>query len=257
MEKASELVRRDRNRSLERGMEILRAFRPGVDLLGNGELAERTGLSRATVSRLTQTLVDAGFLERDRHQRAYRLAVEVLSLAHAMRSGSPLLKVASPLMRAEAERLKINVGLAMADRDEMVYLESIRFGKKVTWRNIAMGQRIPMELTSLGRSWLSTVDEETLQTLMDSFREKHRVGWQSLKREILASIASVREKGYCCVSWQPEVVALAMPVVTKDHPVFVLNMSSTTDESPEEVEINLKKPLLDLGSRLRDLIEEL
>src|SRR4051794_25447804 len=29
------------NRSLERGIEILRAFRPGSDLLGNGELAER------------------------------------------------------------------------------------------------------------------------------------------------------------------------------------------------------------------------
>ena len=54
------------NRSLERGVEILRAFRPGADLLGNGELAERTGLSRATVSRLAQTLVDTGLLERTR-----------------------------------------------------------------------------------------------------------------------------------------------------------------------------------------------
>lgn len=47
-------ARGDRNRSLERGIELLRAFRPGADLLGNGELAERTGLSRATVSRLAQ-----------------------------------------------------------------------------------------------------------------------------------------------------------------------------------------------------------
>lgn len=46
----------DRNRSLERGIDILRAFKPGADLLGNGELAERTGLPRATVSRLAQTL---------------------------------------------------------------------------------------------------------------------------------------------------------------------------------------------------------
>ncbi|MBE7158937.1 MAG: helix-turn-helix domain-containing protein, partial [Rhodospirillales bacterium] len=45
------------NRSLERGIEILRAFRPGSELLGNGELVERTGLPKATVSRLVQTLV--------------------------------------------------------------------------------------------------------------------------------------------------------------------------------------------------------
>ena len=87
------------NRSLERGVEILRAFRPGADLLGNGELAERTHLSRATVSRLTQTLVATGLLEHDRKARAYRLAAPVLSLAHAMRSGSPVLQVAAPMMR--------------------------------------------------------------------------------------------------------------------------------------------------------------
>ncbi|MEG1769615.1 MAG: helix-turn-helix domain-containing protein, partial [Comamonas sp.] len=79
------------NRSLERGIEILRAFRPGSELLGNGDLVERTGLSKATVSRLTQTLVGAGMLQVDQPQRAYRLAPAVLSLAHAMRTGSSVL----------------------------------------------------------------------------------------------------------------------------------------------------------------------
>lgn len=83
------------NRSLERGLEILRAFRPGTDLLGNGELAERTGLSAATVSRLTQTLVTSGFLEHDQRARAYRLAAPVLSLGHAMRAASPILRAAT------------------------------------------------------------------------------------------------------------------------------------------------------------------
>ena len=48
----------DRNRSLQRGIELLRVFRPGSDLYGNGELAERTGLSRATVSRLAQSTIE-------------------------------------------------------------------------------------------------------------------------------------------------------------------------------------------------------
>lgn len=51
------LKRPAQNRSLERGVEILRAFRPGTDLMGNSELSERTGIAPATVSRLTQTLV--------------------------------------------------------------------------------------------------------------------------------------------------------------------------------------------------------
>src|SRR4051812_17140833 len=83
------------NRSLERGIEILRAFRPGSDLLGNGEIAERTGLSNATVTRLTQTLVGMGMLQQEPLRRGYRLAPAVLSLAHAMRSGSAVLQIAA------------------------------------------------------------------------------------------------------------------------------------------------------------------
>lgn len=70
-------------------------------------------------------------LEHDRSQRADRLAAPVLSLAHAMRSGSPVLQRVGQLMRSEAEKRKINVGLAVADREEMVYLESVRFSRRV------------------------------------------------------------------------------------------------------------------------------
>ncbi len=249
--------RSDRNRSLERGIAILRAFRPGADLLGNGELAERTGLSRATVSRLAQTLVDSGMLEHDRRRRAYRLAAPVLSLAHAMRTGSPVLQLASPWMRSEAEQRKINVGLAVADGDEMVYLESVRYSHRVAWRNVVAGQRVPMELTSLGRAWLSAAPDDIRRGLMARFRARRTSGWRDLAREIDAAIASVGEHGYCWAAWQPQVVALATPLVVLDHPVYVLNMSITGDTAAKEVVDRLSEPLLSLGRRLQDAISHL
>lgn len=246
--------RGDRNRSLERGVSILKAFKPGSDLLGNGELAERTGLTRATVSRLAQTLVDSGMLEHDRRRRAYRLAAPVLSLAHAMRSGSPILQLASPLMRHEAEQRKINVGLAVADGDEMVYLESVRYSRRVAWRNVVAGQRVPMELTSLGRAWLSAAPDPSRRALMAKFRERRPKGWRDLALDIDAAIASVRERGYCWAAWQPQVVALATPVVVADQPIYVLNMSVTGDIDAEQVVDRLCEPLLNLGRRLQDAI---
>ena len=244
----------DRNRSLERGMEILRAFRAGTDLLGNGELAERSGLPRATVTRLTQTLVGAGFLERDRCQRAFRLGATVLSLAHALRSTSPVLRIAGPMLQREAEKRQINVGLAVADRDEMLYLESFRYSRKVAWRTVVAGQRIPMELTSLGRAWLATAPDAVREALIQRFIGRRATGGKALERELRASIASVRKLGYCCVSWQPKVVALATPIVVVDHPVHVLNMSVNTDDSQGNVERNLAGALLDLRSRLNSAL---
>ena len=49
--------------ALARGLEVLRAFTPTEGLLGNGEIAERTGLPKPTVSRLTYTLTKLGYLE--------------------------------------------------------------------------------------------------------------------------------------------------------------------------------------------------
>jgi DNA-binding IclR family transcriptional regulator len=246
----------DRNRSLERGIEVLRAFKPGTDLLGNGELAERTGLSRATVSRLCATLVACGFLERDRTARAYRLAAPVLSLAHAMRSGSPLLAVAAPLMRAEAEKRRINVGLAAADRDEMVYLESVRSSRRVAWRNVVAGQRVPMELTSLGRAWLAVATPAQRRPLLRQFRDRRGAReWKQLERELQEAFRDVGDRGYCWASWQPEVVALATPLRVGERGVCVLNMSVSGSEPPAAVVERLAQPLLALAARINAALQ--
>ncbi|TEA78864.1 IclR family transcriptional regulator [Allopusillimonas ginsengisoli] len=235
------------NRSLERGIEILRAFRPGAGLLGNSELADRTHLSPATVSRLTQTLVRAGMLDYDHRERAYRLAAPLLSLGQAMRAGSPLLQTAAPLMRATAETLKINVGLATRDRDEMVYLESVRYNRKVSLRNVVAGLRVPIELTSLGRAYLAVVSEAERHAIMAHLRARRSSGWDVLEVDIETAVKSVAIHGYCIASWQPEVVALATPLVFANHPIHVLNVSVAGGGSQAKVEQRLYRPLLKLA----------
>jgi DNA-binding IclR family transcriptional regulator len=57
-----------------------------------------------------------------------------------------------------AEKMRIKVGLATADREEMVYLESVHANSNVALRSVVSGQRVPMELTSLGRAYFAVVD---------------------------------------------------------------------------------------------------
>lgn len=239
------------NRSLARGIDVLRAFRPGTDVLGNGEIAERTGLSLATVSRLAQTLVDCGLLERDTRRRAYRLGAAVLSFGHSMRSGSPVLNAVAPAMRTLAERLRINVGLATADRTEMVYLESVRYNRKVALRNVVAGQRVPIELTSLGRAYLAVLPEADRQRLLAALRKGRRSDWTPIRSAIQCAKASVDDKGWCMASWQPEVVAMAAPLVLPGRPIYVLNVSVTTHDDASAVEAALRDPLLALRDEAR------
>lgn len=242
------------NRSLERGIEILRAFRPGVDTLGNGEIAERTGLPRSTVSRLTKTLVDFGMLNEVRTERTYRLAAAVLSLGHAVRMGSPVLKVLGPLMRAESTRRRLNVGLATADRTMMVYLESIRYNPRPTLRSIVAGQQVPMELTSLGRAYLAGIPDAERDRLIVQFRRRNATATRALIADVQKSIRSVTRDGYCAVSWQPGVLAVATPIVLGGLPVYALNMSMQDIEPTEALGREIGEHLIAFSARCKEAI---
>lgn len=241
------------NRSLERGIAVLRAFRAGSSMLGNSEIAERTGLSRSTVSRLTQSLVETGMLDYIPQFRAYRLGVPVLCMAHAMRDGSQVLRVAAPMMVDVAMRHKINVGLAVAEQDEMVYLESFRYNRRQSLRTVVSGQRIPMALTSLGRAHLATLSPDGFNAMIKRMASKSPgPRWRVLRREIDAAVASVHEKGYCVASWQPQVVAMATPLQFDGYAVHVLNVSISTQQEAAEVEAALAEPLMQLAAEIRE-----
>lgn len=62
---------------------------------------------------------------------------------------------------------------------------------------------------------------------------------------------------FCWACWQPQVVALATPVVVADHPIYVLNMSVTGDSEAKDVVERLRDPLLGLRRRLQDAISDL
>lgn len=217
------------NRSLVRGMEILRCFKPGMGLLGNSEIAERTGLPPSTISRLTQTLVLSGFLEHDTKYSAYRLAPTVLSLGHAFKTASTEIKIAEPLMRKASEKLKLNVGLAVADRFEMVYLESIRYTKKVALRTVAAGQRVPIERTSLGRAWIASLDFPSQDKILSSLKAQKIQNWEAIEKEIRLAIQSMQEKGYCVAFWLPEISAISTSIKLINGLQASLNFSTPAD----------------------------
>lgn len=69
--------------ALARGLEVLSAFRSRDRMLGNQELASRSGLPKSTISRLTHTLTREGYLEPasdGKGASGYRLGSAVLAL---------------------------------------------------------------------------------------------------------------------------------------------------------------------------------
>ena len=78
-----------------------------------------------------------------------------------------------------------------------------------------------------------------------------------MEKEVGEAAARVKQNGYCVASWQPQVIALATPLLSARHPIHVLNVSMTTEEPLESVIRVLEPPLLALAAHLRQAINDI
>lgn len=215
------------SQSLERGLRILRAFRAGGDALTNAELALRTGLPRPTVSRLLRSLVDAEFLSYDLASGAYRLAAVVLSLAVTYQSSSSNLRVVMPLIRKLAEREKVNVGLAVADQLDMVYIAALRKGQDsiTKTRNHVPGSRVPIEQTAVGLAYLAGMTEKARDRLLAQIAPKYGNEWSKVKSTIERSRDQLLQQGYCTAEWNPGLIGIGTNITAPNRDLYGVNIS--------------------------------
>ncbi len=227
------------SRSLERGLLLLRAFRIGSSTLTNAELANRTGIPRPTVSRLTKSLVDSGFLVYDVEDRAYRLGSIVLSLADTFRLAHQATEIALPLMREIAQEHLVNIGLAVADQTEMVYLLTIRRSPDSVskLRRVEPGKRIPIEQTAVGLAYLEALPQAVRQAVLDDIGRRVGSRWKQESRRVDAAIATTHKRGYSSASFIPGNMAVGRTFSGPDHQLYAMNISFEPKAGQEDKEI--------------------
>ncbi|CAG9173241.1 IclR family transcriptional regulator [Cupriavidus pinatubonensis] len=245
----------DRNfvTALARGMELLRAFGPHDDYLGNAELSRRTGIPRPTVSRLTYTLASLGYLSYIESMEKYRLGQGAMVLGHRYISGAGIRDIAQPLMQSLAFATDCTVALAMPDRHAMVYLESCQPRGALVIR-LAPGARLPMATSAMGRAWLAGLDSAHREAALAELERHYGARWAPVRSKIERSLRDHARRGFCVAhaEWDRTVSGAAAPLrLEGSGEVLALNIGgAATRLSPEILESNL-------GPRIRDLAQTL
>lgn len=222
--------------ALARGLDVLRAFRPNDIGLGNQDLAERTGLPKPTVSRLTHTLTRLGYLAAIEESGKYQLDVGVLALGYALLSGMDIRKRARPLMQRLADVANGSVSLGSRDRLSMVYLENCRGPGALTLR-LDVGSRIPIGTTAMGRAFLAALPEEERAYLLAHLKKRAPDDYPRIRDGIDEAVEDLRARGFTLSigDWQPEVNAVGVPLISVDGSVaFALNCGGPSFTMPRE-----------------------
>lgn len=222
--------------ALARGLEVLRAFGPNDVGLGNLELAERTGLPKPTVSRLTHTLTRLGYLAAIEETGKYQLDVGVLALGYSFLAGVDIRKRARPLMQRLADTANGAVALGSRDRLSMVYLENCRGPGALTLR-LDVGSRIPIGTTAMGRAFLAALPEAERAYLLAHVKKRASKEFPSIRDGIAEAVEDLRTRGFTLSigDWQPEVNAVGVPLISLDGSVaFALNCGGPSFTMPRE-----------------------
>ncbi len=164
--------------SLGRGLDVLGAFRPGEGALRNGDIAIRVGLPKATVSRLTCSLWEAGYLEYDRRSGAYELAAKVLTLGFTVLSNQRILPAAHEQMRRLANQSGCTVSLASPDGHAMVYLDRCT-GETMPYF-LGIGSATEMVRTAGGRAYIAGLSDASRRELYGRLAPIYADEWSAL-----------------------------------------------------------------------------
>ena len=160
-------------------------------------------------------------------------------------------------MREIAEELSINVGLAVADAGEMIYLDSFRRSRLGVLRRATWGGRLPIAETALGRAWVAAVRPQVRADAFESFERTYGPRWPSLQREVERGIAQVERHGWCGATWKPGMVAIAAPLVVPGQAIHAMNFSfPSLGEDTARQERRRGALLVETVARLRDALIE-
>lgn len=201
--------------ALARGLEVLRAFQPGEADLSNQEIAERTGLSKPTVSRLTHTLIELGYLTQSRASGRYQLGPGVLALGYSMIAGVEVRERARPLMEELAVTSDATVAIGERDRLSVVYLDCCR-GRQTVALSLNVGSRIPLGTSAMGRAIMARLPEGEREYLLRALRERDPETFAKVERGVAQAIRDLERQGFVTSfgDWRPDVNAIGVPVLS-------------------------------------------
>lgn len=217
--------------ALARGLDILRCFSRKDRELGNAEIAKRTKLAKPTVSRLTFTLTQLGYLTYSPETGRYALSVGVLAFSHAYLGTLDVRNIARPLMQALADDVHASVSLGAPDPSgqHMVFLEICQGTGQMFHISLEVGSRVPHGWTAMGRAYLAALSPEAREERLANYRKNTpRAQWESIEPGLDKAVRDYDRYGFCLSvgEWVKDVWAVGVPMVSRDgHRILALNCS--------------------------------
>lgn len=246
-----------------RALEVLASVNRLYGRATVGEIHRQTGIDKATVVRMLETLTHAGYIVRDPEEPAYRITGKTLMLSAAFDRHNSVGAIVAPLLDAFREEIGWPSDLALFDNDAMLVIESSRQGGPLSF-NRAPGFRAPVLATSLGLAYIAHCPEAERAAFLA--RDAADQGpWTGLAREparLAALLATVRRRGFATMDaaysrqeYNNRISSIGVPVMRGETVFAALNVIYLKSAlGQEEARTALLAPLQEVARRMADAL---
>ncbi|MFC0388497.1 helix-turn-helix domain-containing protein [Muricoccus vinaceus] len=184
-------------RALSRGLEVLTA----LNRLGPSSvvaLARETGLSRATVYRIMQTLLDDGFVARGASEDRFLLRLRVRELSEGFEDEQWISTVAKPALMALTARILWPSDVATLEGTRMIIRDTTHRIAPLSIDHGMVGRRLPPLASSVGLAYLAHVPDAERDGILRLLAESDDPADAPARdpARIARLLAATRRRGY-------------------------------------------------------------
>lgn len=243
--------------SLAKGLRVLECFDADRPRLAIVDVAEATGLDRATARRCLLTLHDAGYAEYD--GKFFSLTPRVLRLGMGALATLPLPHIVQPWLDQLCDQIGQSCSVSILDDFEIVYIARAA-QRRVMSIGLMPGSRLAAHCTSMGRVLLATLTQDELKAMLDEADLTPRTPNSITDPELVFNeIIKVGKQGYCVIDQEVELGlrSLAVPVYNaRGKTVAALNIGmAAVQNEPHDLVDKYLSDLLKVQDGLRRVLK--
>ncbi|MGE0734295.1 MAG: helix-turn-helix domain-containing protein [Alphaproteobacteria bacterium] len=214
-------------RGLLRGLDVLKALNENnyATVL---QLSKTTRLPRATIYRLLDTLIQAGYVVHGGRKDTYRLTIRVRALSDGFNDDAWVTEVASPILAELGRKIVWPTDIATFERDAMVIRETTGPTSPLSINREKAGFRAPVLVTALGRAYLAYCSESEREIALHNIASSDMSDAPLAKKRAVVEriLRETRTRGY---GWReggisPKTGSIAVPVIVGSKVIACINI---------------------------------
>jgi IclR family transcriptional regulator, pca regulon regulatory protein len=222
---------------LAKGLAVIEAFSQERDRLAIVDVAQRTGLDRATARRCLLTLAELGYAEYD--GKYFELTPRILRLSTACLTAMPLPRIVQPMLDKLSAEIGQSTSVSVLDDADIVYVARAA-QQRVMSINLMPGSRLPAYCSSMGRILLASLPETELRKILfDAPLLKRTSKCVTDPYKIMKLIARAKKDGFTIVDQEIELGlrSIAVPIFdSRGRSVAALNVGvAAVHDDPEQL----------------------